>query len=335
MAVGFEQDGQTGTIKYNGTNILDVAEKVAMKGAALGYAQLNAGQKVVEEPATKGNANGIASLDGNSRVIEAVKAVQPVGASNTSGSIGVNSGKLEFGDGAAVRTVEQTNQKGANNGYAGLDGNGRVIQQVTLVQSIAPSTTAGAVGMNSGKLQFGDGAQVRTVEFTSNKDQPNGYVGTDGGNFLNRQRIPSFTGLLAKDFDPVSQLYVKNTITTLKTYTAGDGSHIMVTGFQLPAQGQGTLRPRILIKFHDNSSVFIENNSGAAISDNFQGVANFLMGDAAAGNAANNDGKRVVAVAFEVQNTDVNNDVTQDLGVFRIRAYVVPAGGGTITITPP
>lgn len=335
MAVGFEQDGATGTIKYNDVNILDVAEKVAQKGAANGYPGLDNNQKVIQEPASKGANNGIAALDNNGRVAQAVTNVQTVAPTSTGGAIGVDAGKLKFGDGAQVRTLEQTDQKGASNGYAGLDVNSRVIQAVTNVQGIAPATTAGAIGMNSGKLQFGDGAQVRTVEQTSNKDQPNGYVGTDGGNFLNRQRIPSFTGILAKDFDPPSQLYVKNTITTLKTYAAGDGSSIHITGIQLPARGQAALKPRLMIKFHDNSLVFIENVGDTTLGDNFQGIANFLMGDAGGGQAAQNDGKRVVSVAFEVQNTDVNNDITQDLGVFRIRAYVVPAGGGTITITPP
>lgn len=255
MAVGFEQDGQSGTIKYNNVDILDVAEKVA--------------------------------------------------------------------------------QKGVNNGYAGLDNSGRLAQEAVKVQALGPTTTSGHIGVNAGKLQFGDGAQVRTVEQTSNKDQANGYVGTDAGNFLNRQRIPSFTGLLARDFDPPSQQYNQNSITTLKTYTAGDGSHIMITGIQLPARGQNLLKPRLLIKFHDNSSVFIENVGDGTLSDNFQGIANFLMGDAGGGSGAQNDGKRVVSVSFEVQNTDAVNPITQDLGTFRLRAYVVPAGGGTITVTPP
>jgi hypothetical protein len=186
----------------------------------------------------------------------------------------------------------------------------------------------------SGTIKYNNVNILDVAEKVANKDIANGYVGTDAGNFLNRQRIPSFTGCLAQDFDPVSTLYVKNMTATIKTYTAGGGSHIMITGFQLPARGQATLRPRIQIKFSDNSTIFVENLTDATLSENFQGVANKLMGDASTGQAASNDGKRVVEVAFQVQNTDVNNDVTQDLGVFRLRAYVVPAGGGTITITP-
>ena len=187
----------------------------------------------------------------------------------------------------------------------------------------------------SGTIKYNNVNIMDAAEKVANKDVANGYVGINANNFINHQRIPSFTGCLAQDFDPVSQLYVKNNfITTLKTYTAGGGSHIMITGFQLPARGQGTLRPRIQIKFNDNSTIFVENLTDATLSENFQGVANKLMGDASTGQGASNDGKRVVEVAFQVQNTDVNNDVTQDLGVFRLRAYVVPAGGGTIIITP-
>lgn len=392
MAVGFEHDNVVGTIKYNGVNILDVTEKAAMKGAANGYAALDNNQKVIQEPATKGINNGIASIDNNGNVVQPTALIRTTAPPNNTGAVGMSGGKLQFGDGAQVRTVEQTDQrdvnggyasidnngavvkpfqeirvwnppnnagkiglnsgdikfgdgaqvrtlervdrKGAANGYPGLDNNQRVIEQVQLVASVAPSTTSGSIGMNAGKLQHGDGAQVRTVEITSNKDIANGYVGTDANNFLNAARIPSYVGCLAKDFDPGPVNYIKNQITTIKTYTAGPGSSIEVTGFQLPARGNNQLKTRILFKFNDNSSKFVENATDGTLSDTFQGVANFLMGDAAAGVNADSDGKRVVAVAFEVQNLDVNNDINADLGVFRVRAYVVPAGGGAITVTP-
>jgi len=187
----------------------------------------------------------------------------------------------------------------------------------------------------TGVIKYNGTDILAVAEKIAQKEQPNGYVGTDGANFLNRSRIPAFTGLLAQDFDPVSTLYVKNLITTIKTYSVGDGASIQLVGYQLPPHdGTGLLRPRLLIKFSDNSSIVIDNNTNQTKQDNFQGIANFLMGDATTGQNAQNNGKRIVAVAFEVQNTDVNNDIQADIGTFRVRAYVVPAGGGSITITP-
>jgi len=161
--------------------------------------------------------------------------------------------------------------------------------------------------------------------------------GLTGGGDLSTNRtvsIASFSGLLAQDFDPTSRTYTKNTITTLKSYDVGVNGHIVLTGLALPARGNAALKTRLLVKYSNNTVDFIENATDQALTDTMQGLANFLMGDAASGVNAKNNGKRVQSVSFEVQNTDTNNDVTADIGVFRVRGYVFPAGGGSVTVTP-
>ena len=160
--------------------------------------------------------------------------------------------------------------------------------------------------------------------------------GLSGGGDLTSDRtvvISSFTGLLAKDHDPGSATYTKGVITTLKSYTVGGQGHVILTGVRLPPRGNASLKTRLLINFHDGSVAVLSNGSDEALTDNMQGLAQFLMGDVTQDLAATNDGKRVVAVAFEVENTDVQNDVVADLAAFRVRAFVVPAGGGSVTVS--
>lgn len=159
--------------------------------------------RTVEQTDQKGAPNGYAALDNNSRVIQPATSVQNVGPTVSNGAIGVNGGQLQFGDGAQVRTTERVDMKGAPNGYAALDNNSRVMQPVTSIQNIAPATTAGSVGMNAGKLQFGDGAQVRTAEQTDMKNANNGYAGLDNNGKLNAGQIP---GLVLTGFTAVRKI---------------------------------------------------------------------------------------------------------------------------------
>lgn len=161
--------------------------------------------------------------------------------------------------------------------------------------------------------------------------------GLAGGGDLSADRtltIASFGGFLAKDWDPASTLYVKNTFTALKTYDVGDGGMFILHGLYLPPTVNPNIKTRLLVIFHDQSSVFIENGSTTnPLTDNAQGLGNFIMGDAANNQAAKNDGKAIRKLVFEVKNADSQNDITVDLAAFRVRAYCVPIGGGSVTTT--
>lgn len=147
--------------------------------------------------------------------------------------------------------------------------------------------------------------------------------------------VGGFTGLLARDHDQGSTLYVKNTTVTLKEYDVGAHGHLVLHGLRLPPVVNAALRTRLLITFQDTTTVFIENaNAVLPLNDTAQGLGNFLMGDAANDQAATNDGKAVRKIAFQVRNSDAVNDITADLAAFRVRAYAHPLGGGAVVTTP-
>lgn len=163
-------------------------------------------------------------------------------------------------------------------------------------------------------------------------------TGVSGGGPLEEDvtvSIASFTGLISKSVNPPSQLYPKGTVTTIAVYDVGDGGMLIPIAFQLPAAAAaGALRPQIAFQFSDGTvAVRFNNNTGGTMGDGIQGCANILMNDAQAGQPALNDGKRVRKIKFEVHNSDAVNDQTADLGMFRVNAYAVPRGGGTLTVT--
>lgn len=161
--------------------------------------------------------------------------------------------------------------------------------------------------------------------------------GLTGGGDLTADRTLSIaapSGFLAKDHDPGSATYTKGVIATLKTFDVGTEGCFIIQGLYLPPTQNANLKTRLLISFQDGTSLFIENaQTGTALTQNAQGFSNLLMGDAANNQNAANDGKAVRKLSFEVRNADGQNDITADLGAFRVRAYCMPIGGGSIVIT--
>lgn len=217
-------------------------------------------------------------------------------------------------------------EKGGVSGYAGLGADGR------LPAGQSPLKSVYATGGNQALAPADIGAVVSTRQVATGK-------GLTGGGDLSADRtvtIAAFGGLLAADFDPDAQLYVKNAVTTIKTFDVGADGQLIPTGFQLPAaDGGGLLRPQIAFELDNGAVVTVNNNNvGATLQNHLQGISNTLMGDAFAGVAAQNGGRAVRKVRFEVNNTDVVNDYNVDLGTFRIRAYCLPLGAGAVTVTP-
>lgn len=86
-----------------------------------------------EDTSEKGAASGYAGLDSSKRVNQAVKEARTsFPGTPSSGDIGIDGKNLKYHDGQATpatQTVEVQSNKGANSGYAGLDGSGRVAQR--------------------------------------------------------------------------------------------------------------------------------------------------------------------------------------------------------------
>lgn len=205
-----------GQFTYGDGSTQRVLETTSFKGAANGYASLDANSRVVEQArkvalaataaagdigingtnleyrdagnnpfvveklSNKAAASGYASLDANSRVVQEARKVAQA-ATAAAGDIGIIGSSLEYRDaGNIAYTAEKVSNKSANNGYAGLSGSGELLERATLVRvSSGSGITSGAIAVNGGVLSFGDGANQRTVEMTSNKGIANGYAGLD------------------------------------------------------------------------------------------------------------------------------------------------------------
>ena len=146
--------------------------------------------------------------------------------------------------------------------------------------------------------------------------------------------VSGFVGHVAKDHDPADQAYPKGATVTLVTYDVGPSSHLILFALRLPPVVNAALRTRALLTYSDQSTSFHENaNTTNPWTANAQGEANAIMGDAINGAAAQRDGLRLQKIAFQVRNTDAQNDITVDLAPFMVRAQAVPAGGGAVTTT--
>lgn len=129
-----------------------------------GGAQALSPMDINAEASNMKDANGgYAALDSNGLVIKPVQLVKNGAPSSSAGSIGIDSGKLKFGDGGAVQQAEVISQKDANNGYAALDGSGNLTKPAQKVKTGVVSSAAGALGVDNGNLQYGDGTRVVTI----------------------------------------------------------------------------------------------------------------------------------------------------------------------------
>lgn len=137
---------------------------------------------------------------------------------------------------------------------------------------------------------------------------------------------PAFSGVLSKDVNPGSQAYSPG-LTTLGTYDTGAGGSVLPMALQLPATISASIKTVCRLELSDMSVIDIENTAiGATLTYTVDQLALAIMG--ALSGPGTKNGLRVRIVQFIVNNTS-GGDVTVDLGAFRIRAYVTPAGGGT------
>ncbi len=227
-----------------------------------------------------GSASGLATLDSGSVLVQAAALVKLAAPGTTAGAIGVHANDLKFGEGANERIVENTSRKGAANGYAALDGSSLLSQAAKLVQTSAPGTGAGAIGVQGGDLKFGEGANERVVENTSRKNAANGYAGLDGGSKVAAANLPSLDGITA----PAADLNLNSK--KIIGLANGTASTDAVTKGQLDSVAQGLrVKPNVaaatvsaLADAYNSTATTLTKSTNGAFPATIDGVATTAQG---------------------------------------------------------
>lgn len=123
-----------------------------------------------------------------------------------------------------------TAQKAAASGVPSLDSSSRVVQPAKLVQTSAPGTTAGAVGVTGNELYFGVGAAQRQAERVDRKGAALGYAGLDGGGTVPAAQLAGklITGITtARKIGSYSASVPALTTSDLATVTRAASEHLV------------------------------------------------------------------------------------------------------------
>jgi hypothetical protein len=299
--------------------------------------------QILETQGNRDQNGGYAALDAGGAVNKPVKAIRtasPDPGSPSAGDVWVNGVDLKYrnnnGGGAQTDTVERQANKDQNGGYAGLDGGGLVGKPVKAIRLASPdpgSPSPGDVWVNGTDLKFRDnGGSPATRSAVSAGRQVLTGAGMTGGGDLTADRtvsISAFSGVVSKDFDPASLSWTAGEIKVHQTYDVGVDGQLLPVGIRLPATVNSALRTEAVLEFDDGSSKVITNAATAATLDSDgQGLAYALMGDL--NSAANANGRRVRKIKIQTRNNDNVNPVNNvDVGVFRVRAWASPRGGGS------
>lgn len=225
---------------------------------------------------------------------------------------------LNLGAGDPHVQYQLRSQRNTNNGYAGLDGGGR------LGPAQAPPKSVYATGGDQPLLpsDIGAVASSRTVGTGA---------GLSGGGSLTQDRtlaIAAFTGLLCKDHDPAQSDWTANEIKVHLTLDLGADGHLVPVGVRLPPVVNGALATEVVFEMHDATSVVLTNtNTTSPLTETMQGLAELLMGNLSS--AAQNNGRSVRKIKIQTRNTTGSDVTGVDLDVFRVRAYTFPRGSGS------
>lgn len=267
--------------------------------------------------------NGYPSLDGGGFVNKPIKVVRAVAdpGSPAVGEFWINGPDLKYRDNQgspATQVVERLSRRNAANGYAGLGGDNRVAPGQAPVK--ATYATGGDQALAPADIgAVGTGRQILAGS------------GLSGGGDLTADRtisITSFSGIVSKDFDPGTLSWTASEVKVHATYDVGSEGELTPVAVRLPATVDAALRTEVVFEFEDASNRIVSNaQSGAVLDLDAMGVAYALMGDLTVAAASN--GRRVRKILIQTRNSDNANPVNNvDVGVFRVRAYAFPRGGG-------
>lgn len=265
-------------------------------------------------------SGGYAGLDTDLLPIRPTRGVRVGSDPGTTapGEVWVVGADLKFKSNAgtpAIELVERLARRNQNDGYAGLDGNGRV-----------EANQAPAKAVYTGGAQAIAPADIGAV--ATSRSVASG-VGLSGGGALSADRtlsVAAFVGVLSKDVDPASQDYAASTSVVHATYDIGTEGAWLPTGLRLPPRGHASLVSEAVFEFQDATSRVISNVTDSTLDDTFQGLANFIAGDVTM--AADSNGQAIRKIILRTRNATGGGVTGVDVGVFRIRALGLPRGGG-------
>ncbi len=268
-------------------------------------------------------ASGYAGLGSDTLPIQPTKGVRAGSdpSSPAPGEVWVNGTDLKFrnNDGTPVTdVVERLSRRNQASGYAGLDGTGRV------GASQAPAKSTYATGGNQALVASDIAAAPQSRLVTAG-------TGLSGGGDLSVDRtvsIAAFSGIVAKDFDPASGLnWSANETKVHVSFDIGAEGMLVPIAMRLPPCVDAALRTEVVFEFDDASTRTLSNGStGSNLDQDANAIAGFLSGDLS--NSAINNGKRVRRLILQTRNTSGATISSIDIGIFRIRAWAMPRGGG-------
>lgn len=316
------QEAEGHDYNYDGSNWVDLGTSIdhnALLNLGTGdpHTQYQLGSQ-------KDQNYGYAGLDGVGLVNKAVKAIRngmsDPGSPN-SGEVWINDKDLKYRDSngsPATQVVERQSRRNANDGYAGLGSSGRIEPAQAPPKSVY--ATAGDQALVPADI--GAAAQNRNV---------NAGAGLSGGGDLTSDRtlsIAAFSGFVSKDHTPASASWDAHEVKVHATYDMGTGGHMVPSGIRIPACVDAALETQVLFEFHDASSYTILNTStGSVLDKTMQELADILMGSVASSNT--NNGLAIRKITFQTHNNSNDPVSSISLGVFRLRAYAFPRGGGS------
>jgi Protein of unknown function (DUF2793) len=316
------QEAEGHDYNYDGSNWVDLGVSIdhnALLNLGTGnpHTQYQLGSQ-------KDQNSGYAGLDTDGLVNKAIKAIR-AGMSDpgspNAGEVWVNDKALKFRDNSgspSTQVVEVLSRRNANNGYAGLDINGRIDVAQAAPKSVY--STGGAQGL--APADIGAAAQNRNVS---------AGVGLSGGGDLTSDRtlsIAAFSGFVSQDHTPSSASWSAHEVKVHATYDIGTGGHLVPSGIRIPACVDAALETQVLFEFHDASSYTLLNTStGSVLDKTMQELSDILMGSVTGANQ--NNGRAIRKITFQTHNNSNGSVSSISLGVFRLRAYAFPRGGGS------
>lgn len=268
--------------------------------------------------------SGYAGLDAGGLVIKPIKAVRVASdpGSPASGETWVTGPDLKFRDAQgspATQVVERIARRNAADGYAGLNAASRIEPAQAPVK--ATYSTGGDQAL--APADIGGVATGRSVATGA---------GLTGGGNLNADRtisIASFCGIVAKDFDPASASWMNGETKVHATYDVGLDGLLVPISLHLPATVDSRLATEAVFEFDDASNATMFNmSSGSAMDQDMSGISNFLSQDGGS-LVAQNNGRCVRKIILQTRNTSADSIGSINIGVFRIRAWALPRGGGS------
>ena len=325
------QDGQA-------TSVTQTAERRAMKGVAYGYAALDAGGKVVQAPAVHAASHAPGAAD-----------ALPVDQASGTGSLrtlGTGSAQACAGNDSRLSDARAPTAHASAHAPGGADA--LAVDQSAgtgSLRTLGSGSTQACAG-NDGRLSDARAPTAHKSSHISGGDAlspadigaaPGGRAiatgaGLSGGGDLTADRtisISAFSGLVSHDVDPGSLSWNASEVKVHATYDVGAEGQLIPAGVRLPPNVNSDLRNEVVLEFDDASAKIITNPSTTLNLDvDGPGLAFALMGDLNSAAAAN--GRRVRKIILRTRNNNNANGVSSvDIGIFRVRAFATPRGGGS------